>query len=75
MVARRKRDDEQLLFCRGTRGLSTARVDHAIDDNHQILCRYCSGHIGPIEALVDGERWWRCPHCAALLDKIEGRPR
>jgi hypothetical protein len=43
------------------------------DDINRIFCRYCGDRVEPIESLVDGERWWRCPQCAALLDKTEGR--
>jgi hypothetical protein len=80
MVARRKRDEEQLSVsysrCEaGPPWLLTVRTRRATNDADQIICRFCGEGVEPIEARLDGERWWRCPHCAALLDKIEGRLR
>lgn len=41
----------------------------------QLRCRFCGTAIEPIEAWVDGEVWWRCPHCAALLERKVGGAR
>ncbi len=44
-------------------------------DHDRTVCRYCGASIEPIEALVDSEVWWRCPHCAALLERKVGGAR
>lgn len=56
-------------------GLSEDELFARLAGDTLVPCRYCNAPVEPIETLLDGEKWWRCPHCGALLEKAEGRRR